>query len=66
MKKYLFFVVLVVLFAGCDEKPKAKIPEGMSLESYANYKKLGFSDEKIAETYKKSRALITPLGNYHK
>lgn len=58
--------MVAVLFVGCNEKPKANIPEGMSMESYSNYKKLGFSDEKIAKEYKRSKSLITPLGNYHR
>ena len=66
MKKYVFFLVVAVLFAGCEDKPKPNVPEGMSMESYANYKTLGFSDEQIAINYKQSKALITPLGNYHK
>ena len=66
MKKYVFFLIVAVFFAGCEEKQKPNVPEGMSMESYTNYKTLGFSDEQIAKEYKQSKALITPLGNYHK
>ena len=30
MKKYLLFLVVAVLFLGCEDKQKSNVPEGMS------------------------------------
>ena len=57
MKISLFFLVsIAMLFSGCEEK--TNLPDGMKMEEYANYKKLGFSDEQIAKAAKKKKSFF--------